>query len=551
MKRTIVLVLVAVLLVLNVNPLESAETQEKTLKVLVDESRAHEVDEEVREAYVAGFEKTLKEIEKLLKQFGLDVTVKVVCDPRYSFNNSVEPWGFGLARAKLEDSATVTTRDSGSLTYRTLMKYDVLVIASFDKKYTSAEVDAIKQFVENGGGLLLLGDIDSENTSVSQAFNVSFNQERAIIADSTAEQLDDDIYTFYLDSFQSHPVTKNIKKIVLKNGLPIVSYRKGQVLATTPSSSWVDRVGDGSGAKDTGEEGGPFDIMLAMDGYGMGRAAFFGGAESFWNQVTVKEGDNLNLFDNTVKWLGESGGPYKQYKILNEQAQTLLGKGIELYGTHKFSEAEKAFLDAIAASEKSNKIYPNSESARLIGEAQTFGELCKKGTEADQIFGSAEDLFESREYEKAIQEYEKARFLYTEIEYTERSDACRTRVTESNKLRALRGEALSLFSQAEEALNKKMGMFDVTGIESARSLFEQSKKKWEEFGDSAQVTACEEKIALCDSQIAYKGQTKMLIIVAVVAVVVVCGVVVVILMRKRKKAENQNQQEDTQKDEST
>lgn len=94
-------------------------------------------------------------------------------------------------------------------------------------------------------------------------------------------------------------------------------------------------------------------------------------------------------------------------------------------------------------------------------------------------------------------------------------------------------------------------MFDVTGIESARSLFEQSKKKWEEFGDSAQVTACEEKIALCDSQIAYKGQTKMLIIVAVVAVVVVCGVVVVILMRKRKKAENQNQQEDTQKDEST
>ncbi|MGC1123349.1 MAG: DUF4350 domain-containing protein [Candidatus Methanofastidiosia archaeon] len=551
MKRTIVLIFVAALLVFNVNPSGSAETKEKTLKVLVDESRVHAVDEETRKAYVAEFEDLLKEMERLLKQLGMDVTLKVVCDPKYSFQNVGEPWGFGLAKTRLEDSATVVIRDSGGLTYSTLMKYDVLVIASFDRKYTPAEVDAIKQFVENGGGLLLLGDVDSENSSVSQAFDVSFYQERACIADEEAEQLADDIHTFYIDDIASHPITKNVKKIVLKNGVPIVSHKTGQILVTTSSNSWIDREGDGSGIKDKGEEGGPFDVLLAMENFGLGRAVFFGGAASFWNQVTLKNGGNLSLFDNAVRWLGEPGGPYKQYKILNEQAQTLLGEGIELYGTHKFTEAEKALLDAIDTSERSNDVYPNSESARIIKEAQTYGELCKKGLEADQIFDSAESLFENREYEKAIPEYEKARSLYTEIEHTERSDACRTRITESNEFLALRHEAVTLFSQAEEALNQKSGMFDVTGIEMARSLFEQSRKKWEEFGDPAQVTACEEKITLCNSEIAHKGQTKMLVIVAVVAIIVVCGAVVAILMRRRKKAESQNQEGDTQKDEGT
>jgi tetratricopeptide (TPR) repeat protein len=551
MKRTIVLILVAALLVFNVNPSGSAETQEKSLKVLVDESRVHSVDEEIRKAYVAEIDEILKEMEKLLKQFGLNVTLKAVCDPKYSFQNVAEPWGFGLAKTELAESAEVTVRDSGGLTYSTLMKYDVLVIASFDRKYTTAEVDAIKQFVENGGGLLLLGDIDSENNSVSQAFDVSFHQGTGCIADEKAENLADDIHTFYMDDLTSHPITKNVKKIVLKNGVPIVSHKAGQVLAATSSSSWVDLEGEGNGVKDTGEEGGPFDVLLAMENFGVGRAIFFGGAESFWNQVTAKNSENLDLFDNAVKWLGEPGGPYKQYKILNEQAQTLLGEGIELYGTQKFAEAEKTLLDAITASERSNEVYPNAESARIIEEAQAFGDLCKKGLEADEIFDSAEDLFENKEYEKAIPEYEEAGSLYTEIEYTERIDTCRTRITESNEFLALRGEAVSLFDQAEEALGQKSSMFDVTGIEEARSLFEQSKAKWEQFGDPAQVTACEEKIALCDSEIAHKGQTKMLVIVGVAAIVVVCGVMVVILMKKRKKAESQNQEGDTQKDEDT
>lgn len=513
------------------------KAKEKYLKVLVDESRVHAVDEETRRAYIAEFEELVEEWEKSLQFLGIYVDIQVKCDARYSFQNLGEPWGFGLMKEKLEDFASVTIRNSGALTYATLMKYDILVIASFNKEYSAAEVGAITKFVENGGGLLLFGDRDSENNSVSEAFHVSFYQGTGYIADAGAEQVTD-IHTFIIDHISSHPITKDIKRIILKNGVPIMSHKTGDVLAATGSDSWMDSEGEGMGTQDKGEEDGPFDILLAMEDFGKGRAVFFGGALSFWNEITAdEESGNLDLFLNAVKWLGTPGGPYKQYVILNEEAQALLEEGIALYDTHSFGEAEEKLGDALDTSEKCFDIYPNSESSRIMEEARSFVELCGKGLEANRFFDSAESLFGKREYEKAIGEYEKAMALYTEIEYTERSDGCRSKIGESNRMIALRDEALSLFDQAEEKLNQKSGMFDVTGFEAARSLFEQSQEKWEEYDDPGKVAACEEKIEFCNSEISRVGQTKMMIGGGVIGAVIICGLAVFFLGRRRKKAQ--------------
>jgi len=534
---------VVALLLLNLHLSASTEPKEeekeKYLKVLVDESRVHAVDEETRKAYIAEFEELVEEWEKSLQFFGIYVDLQVKCDARYSFQNLGEPWGFGLIKEKLEDFASVTIRSSGALTYATLMKYDVLVIASFNKKYSAAEVDAIKKFVENGGGLLLLGDRNSENNSVSEAFDVSFYQGTGYIADAEAEKVTD-IHTFYIDHLSSHPITKDVKRIILKNGIPIMNHKTGDVLVATGSSSWMDNEGEGMGSKDKGEEDGPFDILLAIEDLSTGRAIVFGGALSFWNEVTSEEGSgNLDLFLNAVKWLGQPGGPYKQYVILNEEAQALLEEGIALYDTHSFEEAGEKFNDALDTSEKSFDIYPNSESSGIMEEARSFAELCRKGLEANRFFVSAESFFEKREYEKAIGEYEKAMALYTGIEYTERSDDCSVRISEGNRLIALRDEALSLFDQAEENLNQKSGMFDVTGFETARSLFEQSREKWEEYDDPGKAAACEEKIKFCNSEISRVGQTKMMIVGAVISAVIICGLAVFFLARRRKKAQTQ------------
>lgn len=535
MRRILYFGLAVVLLAAHITFSVEASEPTTKLKVLVDESRVYSVPEEVRDAYVAEIEKELEELSALLSQMGIDVTIEVACDEKYSFENVGEPWGFGLAGARIKDTAAVTIRSSGKLSYSTLRAYDVLVLASFENLYNSDEVDAIKKFVENGGGLLLMADVESENNSVSKAFDVLFFSDRAAIADGKAEKIANENHMFYVDDIRSHEITKDINRIALIGGIPLVDYKSGQVLIRTGENSWIDREGDGFGKKGSEEEQGPLDILLAME-KGKGRAVFFGGAMSFWNSAVLQsEQENLDLFENSIEWLGEPGGPYKQYKVLNEQAQNVLSIAESLYETHEFSEAKEEFERAIKFFEESNEVYTNSEASEGIEKAEGYLEKCAKGLEANQLFSKAETLFENREYENAIKEYEKAIPLYEEIQYTERVDECTTKIDESHQWISLRDEASSLFSQAEEAFSKAPSTFDITGFEAARSLYEQAKSTWEEYGDPAQVTICEEKIAECNDEIAHIERTKMIVIIAGVAVAAGLVVVGVIFIRRRKQ----------------
>ncbi|KYK32962.1 MAG: hypothetical protein HXS46_19075 [Theionarchaea archaeon] len=147
MKSAIVLGFVIMLLTASVDL--SANKDDDKLRVLVDESRVHAVDEATLEAYTSEMEEKIEEIRTALQQLGLSVTIEVVCDEHCSFNNAGEPWGFGLAGSKVEEIASITTRESGTLSYAILMKYDILVIALFEKEYAAAEVDAIKKFVDS------------------------------------------------------------------------------------------------------------------------------------------------------------------------------------------------------------------------------------------------------------------------------------------------------------------------------------------------------------------------------------------------------------------
>ncbi|MGD2247033.1 MAG: hypothetical protein PVF58_01400 [Candidatus Methanofastidiosia archaeon] len=533
MKSWIVLGFVVMLLMTNVTI--SANEEKDTLRILIDESRIRSIDQETLEAYMEEAEKIAEELEELFEQLGLDVIIKVTCDEKCSFKNVGEPWGFGITKTAIEEEAKVTIKDSGKLSYTTLQKYDVLVITSFEKKYSSEEVDAIKKFVEKGGGLFFLADNESEYNTIAQAFDVSFFSDGGIIADEKAQGFDDDTHVFYVDDIKSHLITKGVKKIALNNGIPIVSYTSGDVLVKTSKNAWIDYEENETGKKDAGEKEGPFDILLAVDHVGRGRAVFFGGAMSFWNDTTIEEDHgNVDLFTNAVKWLGETGGPYKQYKILNDEAHALLQEATSLYATYKFSEAKDNVLEAIDLFEESSETYANSEALEGVERAEILLEQCETGIKAGEIFEKAEDLFTNREYKKAIDEYEKAKPLYNEIKYTKRVDECNTKIDESYQWMELREEASSLLSQAEDAFSKAPSTFDPTGYENALTIYEQAKQKWEEYNDPTYIAACEEKIALCNDNIQHIKRTKMIVIIAGV-VAVVAGVVVTIILRRKKK----------------
>jgi hypothetical protein len=507
MRKAMILML-ATLLLSNAAAANGIDNSSKDIKVLIDESRIRILPEFFQNLYIT----TLNYPEDY--------------DWRYSFRNTEADWGFGSAAKKIQEVAFMDIRKSGKLDYSAVKDYDVLVILSFEEGYSPEEVDAIKKFVENGGGLLFFAYEDTPNNNVSGAFDVFFPEGDATIVDDEAKVTTD--YTIYVTDIVRHPITEGVNQIILDFGVPITRYESGEVLAQTGKSSWLKEgimfVGDK-------QKMGPFDILLALE-KGKGRAVFFGGRSSFSNE-TVEEADNQNLelLANAVKWLGEPGGPYKQYNVLNENAQQVLADAQSCYESHNFSQGESKCAEALELFSESSEIYPNDDAAEGIEEAESYMKKCETGVKADTSFEDAEGFFNSQQYERAIEEYQKAKSLYEEIEYMEGILECNQKMDESNRRIALREEATALFQKGEGALVTAPSTFSPAGYESAKSLFEQARSKWQEYGDPAKAAACEEKINLCNEGIAKINKTRILIIAGVVAVVVV---VMVVAMRKRK-----------------
>ena len=463
-------------------------------------------------------------------------------DWRCSFENYDQPWGFGTAAKRLQSVASIDVKKSGTLSYSKLRNYDVLILASFTESYSSSEVEAIKQFVGNGGGLLFLADFESPNNSVARTFDVLFYSKTGAIADNKAKQLGPDTNQFYIDDIKSHVVTKGVDQIVYNFGVPIVSFESGKSLAVTSEDSWFDLYRlKGSGAMDDDEDPGSFDVLVVMETASKGRAVFFGCSASFYNWVVDEEDQqNLDLLENAVKWLGEPGGPHKQYKMMNEQAQQKLSDATSLFMGHQFSQAIPVFEEAVNIFEESKEIYANSEAADGIAQAESYIEKCETGIEADRIFDSAKALYDKREYENAIKNFEQAKSLYEEIEYTAKIQECATKVEESNARIALREKATQELSDAEAALTIAPSTFNPSGYESAKVLFQKAKSTWQEYDDSEKVTTCQEKIDQCNDEIASIERTRLIVIIGAVVVVVVLVVVVVVVKRKGKTKEEES-----------
>ncbi len=523
-KKVVILVLVVVLFLSNVHVTRSADT----IRVLVDESRVGECDLSLKEQSIA---------------LGLAQSI----DWRCSFDNEEQGWGFSSLAVTVRKVASLEIRKKGSLTYDTLKDYDVLVIASFVERYTSSEVDAIRQFVENGGGLLLLADSEFPHNSVSRAFDVQFDPEGVAVAFKNGESRKyfwiSFPYIYWISPLKEyfspikdirrHPVTKDIGEVDFFNIVPISSYGSGKVLMKTGKDTWADKIGEGMGRKEDDEDEGPFDIALAME-VGKGRAVFIGTSDSFWNMVTSFEDGNLDLFRNAVEWLGGPGGPYKQYRVINEQAQQTFTDAVTMFKNHQFSQAIAKFNEAIISFEESNKIYVNSEAANGIAEAEDYITKCETGIEANESFDNAQSLYDKHEYEKAIEEFEKARSLYEEIEYTARALECSKKVEKSNAWIALREKATQELADAETAFANAPSTFNPSEYENARTLFEKAKSMWQEYDDPEKVAVCQEKIDQCTSEIAKIKRNRIVTIIAV-AVVIVVAIAVVIKRKGRRK----------------
>ena len=155
--------------------------------------------------------------------------------------------------------------------------YEVIVVcgaSSDDTSYTAAEVSRISNFVQSGGGLLIMGDnLDCPNANiepVASIFGVS-------LALSDVEP-----YDTYTGNLATHIIFENVGEIYMRAA--------GEISASTPSAEVAWQEGTGKG-------------LVAVGTYGNGRVVTLGDFNIFAEEEYYYNVDNRQFSINTFQYL--------------------------------------------------------------------------------------------------------------------------------------------------------------------------------------------------------------------------------------------------------
>lgn len=241
----------------------------------------------------------------------------------YSVFN-VGTYGSSSFGALLEKNGfTVSRLTDRPITPEKLDGYDVLVIMGSGRNYTNEEINTIKTFVSNDGGLFLAGygwgfDDGDENYSfnkIAQSFGVTFANNEILT--------DNDHYLFFpnfvmVDDLRPSPITENISSYYSIMGTYLKEPGNSSVIAYTDEDSWADKgyltsAGTtGNNQKDTNETSGPLPVVSQME-YGEGKVVFMGASGTYMNYLFYRDnGWKLGL--NSINWLANLP-PISSYEV--------------------------------------------------------------------------------------------------------------------------------------------------------------------------------------------------------------------------------------------
>ena len=234
-------------------------------------------------------------------------------DEKFNTIYNVETYAFSSFAAILENNGySVSRLTQGPITTQKLQGYNILILMAPERSYSDAEVNVIKQFVSNGGGLFLIGSnwgyddggVNFSYNKIAQSFGVSYANNE-IVTDSK----DYLIYPNFvkITNITSHPITTNIPIYYCLMGTYIKNPGNSTVLAYTDASSWGDQgyIADGhtesNNVKDANETSGPLPVLSYMN-YGKGKVIFMSSADTFINSFIYRD-NGWKLEMNSVNWL--------------------------------------------------------------------------------------------------------------------------------------------------------------------------------------------------------------------------------------------------------
>ena len=170
-----------------------------------------------------------------------------------------------------------------AITATLLHSYDIVIRASGFGTYSQAEISAYKEYVQQGGKLLLLADhmLYAPPDGVALAFGIDF--EGITRGDNV------------LNTFATHSITNGVGPLTYMVGSGIVSQpASARIVGRLSRGSYLDL--NKNGVRDSTEASAP--AVLGVMPYGAGRIVFCGDV-NLWEQIPQP------LVTNVVAWFKE------------------------------------------------------------------------------------------------------------------------------------------------------------------------------------------------------------------------------------------------------
>ncbi len=260
----------------------------------------------------------------------------------YTIYNSGASGSSVFANLLQENGFSVSKITEGPLTSDKLKDYNVVVMMFPYRNYTELEISSLKEYVNNGGGLLLVGnpwgvedgDSNSIYNKIANAFGVNFAYNVLVVDPNENIGLSNFIK---VSDIKPQPITSNITEFYYMQGTYLQNAGSSNVFAYSSKDSWSDNLflttegySQNNQQKESNETAGPFPLYSSMP-YGKGKIVFAGSAASFTN-LYIYRSNGWKLGLNSVNWLANNPIP-SEYKTAGSFSLGLGDLGFRVFGT--------------------------------------------------------------------------------------------------------------------------------------------------------------------------------------------------------------------------
>jgi tetratricopeptide (TPR) repeat protein len=365
---------------------------------------------------------------------------------------------------------------------RTIMyldPYDVLVIAIPTDPFSNEELESIHQFVDNGGGLLLLGESGVLTQKNVEDFNVlsavyGMEFQRDVIVDYENNLTLDKAYPEIpiIENFAQHAVTHNVHKIFFVSGCSLRLSSKATKLAWGGEETYGDRLSEiygygGGNYEPELEKKGEDLIVMAVTESGKGRVIALGDTSLFrgksaaggpWYADPIEYMDNKRLALNIFNWLSLKTKLGTIAQLLDE-ARTFMSQG-------KYTEAQSVLDEAQSLSMSAEDNETTREVTLLMIQA-------RKGADAMVFLESGKEELNNLNCQEAAVEIEKALAIFQGINDTQKVEECLDLLAQCGDTEALLKKADLLFEKGEELFAAGEYSDALVHVEEAKELYAQ------------------------------------------------------------------------------